>query len=182
MYGLHQYLPQAQQQLVPLLLKSSQMTSEPNWHEMVTRVRNTPWNIFFSILPLYFDKTSVENSSNGLIFRGEKGQKIDPFSVKKNGKIIIFLEKNGCLQVLLIPSSLQYLQYFKSTLKQEYPSHGLESLFYCDFLWFTVINYLKGRIDIKSWQRPKKRAKSQKNESKIRAIFPKRTIKRACPF
>ena len=44
----------------------------------------------------------------------------------------IFLEKNGRFEVLLFPSSLQYLQCFRSTLKQDYPSHGQESLFYCD--------------------------------------------------
>ena len=69
----------------------------------------------------------MENSSNGLIFR-EKRALFQP----KTGEIRIILEKKGRVQVLLFPSSLQYLQCFRSTLKQDYPSHGLGSLFYCD--------------------------------------------------
>ena len=74
---------------------------------------------------------SVENSSNGLIFWKKRAKNGHFFSLKA-GEIRIFQEKNGRFQVLLFPSSLQYLQCFRSTLKQDYPSHGLGSLFYCD--------------------------------------------------
>jgi hypothetical protein len=54
------------------------------------------------------------------IFFGKKGH----FFSLKRGENTIFQEKNGRFQVLLVPSSLQYLQSFRSILKPDNPSHG----------------------------------------------------------